>query len=1215
MRQGFVRGLTLCALTVVALAPIASAGAAGGGAPVVGDGGPGAATSAAPTTAPTWSEVVARAQRLGRVVKDATTPAPGPSAGVVAAAAATITVTPDTDLVSGQRVAVTGTGFSGSPVVIVECGAGAAGPLDCDLNSFDVLNPAANGSVSTQFAVHRRVVASTGTVECADAPGACVIGLTPIVNVAGIEATAPISFDPNAPAPDPSITVTPGTGLLDQQQVTVQGAGFAPGDRLRIRQCSTVDPLCEGYPDVAFATAAGTFTRSYTVRLRAFDAEGNASHCLSLACQVRVISSGNSDYEAAAPIAFAPGQPLPPTPRVVVTPSSQLHHHQSVQVSGTGFDPSAFVAISECIEDQGNTACDEGGSGTVTDAQGAFSQPLAVSRLVGMFGTGGFVIGDCVVSACSIQAAGSFDETERPLSARAPIGFDPSEPVPQPPAVTATPDTNLPFAADVIVSATGFGPGEDVFAEFCASSIDFLGCRGFRDGVTDANGALSLTIGVRRIVGSGRNSADCTDTAVTCTIMVSGAFSYERATIPITFDPNAPIPPQPAIVVTPNTGLHHLDTVQVTGSNFAANAQVDLSECEPGASGYCEETLGFTQADAGGAFSTSVRVSRLLAPFDFIDGSADSVVDCAEEQCSIGAVAYDGEDDAVFAAADIAFDASVPPPAVPVVTVDPHTDLPYRSTVTVRGTGFAPGEQVTAYTCATGSRFGFCGDTAFGTADANGAVSIPITARRITGYEDEGFIDCVDPGSRCYVSVSGQHGYERSQVELAFDPDAPVPPAPTATATPDAGLGYSQSVTVAGDGFAPGTVPISECTESAPIGRFCVGYAELQADATGHVAGTFAVRRILKPGFIAPIDCLTAGCTLRIGNQYPDEHADVALGFDPNAVPPPPPTIVVSPRTHLRHGQTVSVHGSHFAPGALVGLAPCKRGATQIADDCDIARAFAVGAGADGSFTATTRVSSVLATARGPVDCTKPDGACILAAANASDLSEFAHRALSFEVPDLMAHEATVTEGTGSDKEVHVMVEVSAPSDAPRTVTWNAVPGTADASDYGPTRGTVTIPAHATEAMLHLHVKGDAIDEDTERFAVAVDAPGTHVVHGSATVTIRDDDAPPRVAIHDGRRREDHGEAHAEVVLSAPSGKTVIVHYVTHHGTARAGSDYARKDSRLIFLPGETRHLVRVALVNDHVHEPTEQFVVEVDRVEQATVARALATVTITDDD
>src|SRR6478752_4359688 len=125
MRQGLFRGLAVCALAVVALAPVATAGAAGD-APVRGDGGP-SAPAPLPTAGPsaagtTWSALVARAQRLGLVVGDVKA-AGAPSAAVTAAAAVakTVTVTPHTDLVSGQRVAVSGTGFAGTPEVVVEC--------------------------------------------------------------------------------------------------------------------------------------------------------------------------------------------------------------------------------------------------------------------------------------------------------------------------------------------------------------------------------------------------------------------------------------------------------------------------------------------------------------------------------------------------------------------------------------------------------------------------------------------------------------------------------------------------------------------------------------------------------------------------------------------------------------------------------------------------------------------------------------------------------------------------------------------------------------------------------------------------------------------------------------------------------------------------------------------------------------------------------------
>jgi len=241
----------------------------------------------------------------------------------------------------------------------------------------------------------------------------------------------------------------------------------------------------------------------------------------------------------------------------------------------------------------------------------------------------------------------------------------------------------------------------------------------------------------------------------------------------------------------------------------------------------------------------------------------------------------------------------------------------------------------------------------------------------------------------------------------------------------------------------------------------------------------------------------------------------------------------------------------------------------------------------------------------------------VLAAANAPNRSDFASAALTFAPPELTVQGVGVTEGTGDMTMAPVHVMLSKPDRNPITVHWIAQAGTASpGTDYASMRGTLTIPAGETEAMIDTEVVADAMDEPTETFQIkVVDALGTRITDRVGTVTIHDDDAAPTVRVRDTRRREDHGEAHAEVLLSAASGRTVIVHYVTHHVSARAGSDYVRKDSRLIFQPGETRHLVRVVLVNDHVHEPTETFHVEIDRVEQATIRRGIATVTITDDD
>jgi hypothetical protein len=447
-----------------------------------------------------------------------------------------------------------------------------------------------------------------------------------------------------------------------------------------------------------------------------------------------------------------------------------------------------------------------------------------------------------------------------------------------------------------------------------------------------------------------------------------------------------------------------------------------------------------------------------------------------------------------------------------------------------------------------------------------------------------------------------------------------VPPPPSATITPDHDLLYRQTVTVDGDNFDPGSVPVQQCLDPAgspPIG-LCGDFTSLTADASGHLHGDVAVTRMLSfgPGS-PPLDCVSVGCVLQVGDTFFGDAATIPLPFDPNAPVPPPPSITVTPSTRLFDGEHVTVAGEHFTPGSRVGVTECRTGVTAIADGCDLGRVRSVTVAADGTFSTRFVTASVIGTVAGPYDCTPTATSCVMAAANAPTLPDYATAGIAFSPPELSVMGVGVREGTGGMTMAPVHVELSKPDRSPITVHWVAQAITASpGTDYTSMMGSITIPAGASEAMIDAMVVGDRMDEPTEAFRIrVVDARGTKIVDPVGTVTIHDDDAAPSVTVRDTRRREDHGEAHAEVVLSAPSGRTVIVHYVTHHGTARAGSDYVRKDSRLVFRPGETRHLVRVVLVNDRVHEPTETFRIELDRAEQATIARGLATVTITDDD
>ena len=994
MRQRIVRVLAMGALISVSLAPLAVAGATPANTTAAdtqaGSGSPAPTSPTPPPTSGTreaWDEALKSLPHAdaGPVPSGATADA-APSAP---AATATISVSPADNLVRGQLVSVTGSGFGTGGVVLIQCPAGVTPAYRCGYNTALFVTPDASGAITAGFTVHRFIRGLTGRVDCATAPDAC--DLVAADEGAAVLARHALAFDPTAPVAQPLIAVTPSTGLLAGQAVTVTGTGFLAGDFILIHECATIDPHCSGAAAFATVDNNGAFSTQLTVRLRVRDGSGAATHCLAVDCIVRAESNLDLEYLADAPILFDPTQPVPPPPAITVTPSTGLLHDQSVTISGTSFDAGGFVQISECASD----------------------------------------------------------------------------------------------------AATG---------------------------------------------------------------------------------------------------------------------------------SYCGDYLTGLQVDTTGAFTTTASVSRLVTSFTT---NVPTLVDCATEPCTVHAVGFSNDESLQLVAnAPISFDDTVPPPPLPVVTVTPSTNLPYRAQVAVHGTGFGPNESVYAVFCVESAQAGGCGYTyADGSADASGTVDFTHNVKRRLYTGGVNPVDCIDVGTECSVTVNGQRQYERTQVAVTFDPNAPIPPPPAVTVTPDHDLGYRQGVSITGSGFTPGAVAVQQCGRvSGGGGSFdtCPRYTQLQADATGAISGTVDVRRILAAGPDFSIDCATSAqpCTLRIGFGDPDESAVMPLGFDPNSQPPPPPVLTITPSTHLRDGQDVTVSGTGFTAGALLGMAPCKSGVIQIADACDIGRASVVTTDANGAFSTTRMAIGMIGTADGLVDCTAAAHTCSFAVANAADLSEFAIAPMSFDTPALAVHSATVTEGTGAPTEAHVMVELSEPNLMPITVEWHAMPGTAGTDDYVQQHGHVVIPAGATEAMIHVEIVGDALDEPTERFTVEVmDAPGAHITDGIATVKIRDDDPAPSVSIADGRGREARGWARAEVLLSAPSGKTVIVHYVTHHGSARARSDYIRKDDQLVFLPGETRHVIRVALVDDRVAERTESFHIELDDVKNASVDDGTAIVTIRDDD
>lgn len=205
------------------------------------------------------------------------------------------------------------------------------------------------------------------------------------------------------------------------------------------------------------------------------------------------------------------------------------------------------------------------------------------------------------------------------------------------------------------------------------------------------------------------------------------------------------------------------------------------------------------------------------------------------------------------------------------------------------------------------------------------------------------------------------------------------------------------------------------------------------------------------------------------------------------------------------------------------------------------------------------------------------------------------------------------TDGTAT-----VGLSLSSPAAAAVTVAFATAGGSATAgADYTPAAGVVTFAPGTTSATVAVALAGDALDEDTETFAVGVTSSDVLVADGAAEVRILDDDPAPALAADACTTAEgDSGTSPCvlTVRLSAASGRTVAVGFGTSGVTATAPADFTARSGTLVFDPGDTQRDVTVAVAGDVLHEGDETFRLAFDAVQNAT-APAGVVGTIVDDD
>jgi hypothetical protein len=75
---------------------------------------------------------------------------------------------------------------------------------------------------------------------------------------------------------------------------------------------------------------------------------------------------------------------------------------------------------------------------------------------------------------------------------------------------------------------------------------------------------------------------DCADAPGTCSVGAGTLDGTQGTDTPLTFDPNAPIPPPPTIIADPDTDLGLVTSVHVTGSGFHPNSPTIVRTCRRG---------------------------------------------------------------------------------------------------------------------------------------------------------------------------------------------------------------------------------------------------------------------------------------------------------------------------------------------------------------------------------------------------------------------------------------------------------------------------------------------------------------------------------------------------------------------------------------------------------------------------------------------------------
>jgi len=465
-----------------------------------------------------------------------------------------ITVDPEADIVDGDTLTVTGSGFRPDAVVELHpCVEDASPPAGCDYAKR--VNTVADGSGAFVATVPAHQFLYGTGVDCRLSQ--CVVGAGEAVDVPGTFVTAPISFEPTVPVIAPWISSVVegdagGTTVVDVPVMLSEPTSAEVTVQWEVLTMPLVDPALIATPGVDFVDASGqvTFGPNDIDEVVPITVNGDDETELDELIVVRFHSPTNATLGGFYGLGVGEivDDDAPPPPSIAVTPNADLNGGDVVTITGSGWPPNAAMAACQADvvppvpPDPPESACLSGQVGAVTttaDANGDWSVPYRLRRQGYVASRGGWI--DCADPAtpCVLGAGQIIDGAPVGAVATTPLPF--AEP-PPPPAtrgsITVVPSDDLVDGQTLTVTGTGFRASAAIEIRACVAPVTaqtMCAWNSVVDVDADSAGAFSTTVPARQFLfGTTQNCA-----TRPCGIAAFEAVDFDGTfvSVPISFVP------------------------------------------------------------------------------------------------------------------------------------------------------------------------------------------------------------------------------------------------------------------------------------------------------------------------------------------------------------------------------------------------------------------------------------------------------------------------------------------------------------------------------------------------------------------------------------------------------------------------------------------------------------------------------------------------------